>query len=106
MTGRCLRVTVALALVSALIAMPASAAFEPARVDDPWLATQYIDWLTNNMPPAQMLLGMLIGLVAGELMRVAWRTLEWLLFTIYVFAKVTARYGAIAAIIGCALYFI
>ncbi len=106
MPGSGQRLTLVLVLLVTLAATPVLAAFEPAAVKEEWSVQAITHWINANLPPAQLSIGILIGLAAGELLRLAWRTLEWLLCTIYVFAKVTARYGAIAAVIGCVLYFI
>lgn len=105
MSSRIPSASIALAVLLALgLAMPALAADAPA--DAGWTVEQLTTWLSTHVPPAQMTIGILIGLVMGELLRLAWRTLEWMLFAVVVFAKVIARYGAIAAIAGCVLYFI
>ena len=107
MAGANVRVAITLALIAALATCPAVAeTIQPAQVQDSWFGGDIFQWLTDHAPSNQMALGILIGLAASEALRFTWRTLEWLLFTVYVFAKVTARYGAIAAIVGCVLYLI
>ncbi|MGE0627470.1 MAG: hypothetical protein AB7O43_06555 [Hyphomicrobiaceae bacterium] len=105
MSRRIPSASIALAVLLAIgLAMPASAADAPAEAG--WTVEQAVTWLTTHVPPAQMTIGILIGLAMGELLRLAWRTLEWVLFAVVVFVKVIARYGALAAIAGCILYFI
>lgn len=54
----------------------------------------------------QLLIGFLLGLVAAELGKMAWKTSQGVWKATVAFSSSAAQYGAIAAVLACVLYFI